>query len=257
MSSSPTSCRRARGEIRTLTERELPRGLSVYPSVRMVQVKPVPPRPVSDRAITRSARRRPVPPSSGAFPSNPWAETEFTEREHHHGRNMWVTRKGAIRARTGDLGVIPGSMGTRSYIVEGRGSSASYCSCSHGAGRRLSRGRARRELDLDGLREQMPARRGTTLMPKRSSTRTRGPTRTSTRSWTTSRTSSPSTTPCPRSSTTRASDDIRDLLGASATQDRSTRPERCGERWLLGSQSPHSVTSASVRSPAGTAVMSR
>lgn len=52
---------------------------------------------------------------------------------------MWVTRKGAIRARTGDLGVIPGSMGTRSYIVEGRGSSASYCSCSHGAGRRLSR----------------------------------------------------------------------------------------------------------------------
>lgn len=79
----------------------------------------------------------------------------FTAREHHHGRNMWITRKGAIRARTGDLGVIPGSMGTRSYIVEGRGSSASYCSCSHGAGRRLSRGRARRELDLDGLREQM------------------------------------------------------------------------------------------------------
>ncbi len=198
------------------------------------------------------------------FLDRPFDETQrinchhnFTEREHHHGRNMWVTRKGAIRARTGDLGVIPGSMGTRSYIVMGRGSSASYCSCSHGAGRRLSRGRARRELDLDGLREQMPARRGTTLMPKRSSTRTHGPTRTSTRSWTTSRTSSPSTTPCPRSSTTRASDDIRDLLGASATQDRSTRPERCGERWLLGSQSPHSVTSASVRSPAGTAVMSR
>ncbi len=97
------------------------RGLSVDPPVRVVQVKPVPPRPVRDRTITRSARRRPVPPSSGAFVSNPWAETEFTEREHHHGRNMWVTRKGAIRARTGDLGVIPGSMGTRSYIVEGRG----------------------------------------------------------------------------------------------------------------------------------------
>lgn len=82
----------------------------------------------------------------------------FTEREHHRGRNVWVTRKGAIRARTGDLGVIPGSMGTRSYIVSGNGADSSYHSCSHGAGRRLSRGRARRELDLDGLREQMSGR---------------------------------------------------------------------------------------------------
>lgn len=82
----------------------------------------------------------------------------FTEREHHHGRNLWITRKGAIRARTGDLGVIPGSMGTRSYIVEGNGSAASYTSCSHGAGRRLSRGQARRQLDLDGLRTQMAGR---------------------------------------------------------------------------------------------------
>jgi tRNA-splicing ligase RtcB len=82
----------------------------------------------------------------------------FTEREHHHGRNLWITRKGAIRARTGDLGVIPGSMGTRSYIVQGNGSPASYASCSHGAGRRLSRGQARRQLDLDGLRRQMAGR---------------------------------------------------------------------------------------------------
>ena len=79
----------------------------------------------------------------------------FCEMEHHHGHNLWVTRKGAIRARIGDLGVIPGSMGTRSYIVEGLGSAASYQSCSHGAGRRLSRGQARRELDLAGLRAQM------------------------------------------------------------------------------------------------------
>ncbi len=79
----------------------------------------------------------------------------FTEREHHMGRNVWITRKGAIRARVGDLGVIPGSMGTRSYIVEGKGAASSYCSCSHGAGRRLSRGQARRALDIDGLREQM------------------------------------------------------------------------------------------------------
>lgn len=79
----------------------------------------------------------------------------FTERENHHGRNVWLTRKGAIRARTGDLGVIPGSMGTRSYIVEGLGNPASYNSCSHGAGRRLSRGRARRELTIESFVESM------------------------------------------------------------------------------------------------------
>ena len=75
----------------------------------------------------------------------------FTERENHMGRNVWVTRKGAIRARTGDRGVIPGSMGAASYIVSGKGAAASFHSCSHGAGRRMSRGQARRELDHDGL----------------------------------------------------------------------------------------------------------
>lgn len=79
----------------------------------------------------------------------------FTEREHHHGRNMWVTRKGAIRARDGELGIIPGSMGTRSYIVAGKGSPASYCSCSHGAGRRLGRKQAERTLTVESLREAM------------------------------------------------------------------------------------------------------
>ena len=82
----------------------------------------------------------------------------FTEREHHHGRNLWITRKGAIRARIGDAGVIPGSMGTRSFIVDGLGSAASYTSCSHGAGRRMSRGAARRQLDVDGLRRRMRGR---------------------------------------------------------------------------------------------------
>jgi RNA-splicing ligase RtcB len=82
----------------------------------------------------------------------------FTERERHLGRSLWITRKGAIRARTGDLGVIPGSMGTRSYIVEGAGSAASYDSCSHGAGRRMSRGQARRQLDVEGLRAAMAGR---------------------------------------------------------------------------------------------------
>lgn len=75
----------------------------------------------------------------------------FTAMEKHHGRNMWVTRKGAIRAREGDTGVIPGSMGTRSYIVHGLGNPASYHSCSHGAGRTMSRKKAREaftEADL-------------------------------------------------------------------------------------------------------------
>ncbi len=75
----------------------------------------------------------------------------FTQREHHGKTNLWITRKGAIRAREGDRGVIPGSMGTASYIVTGLGSPASYASCSHGAGRRMSRGQARRELDREGL----------------------------------------------------------------------------------------------------------
>jgi tRNA-splicing ligase RtcB len=82
----------------------------------------------------------------------------YTERERHRGRDVWLTRKGAIRAREGDRGVIPGSMGTRSYVVRGLGNPASYHSCSHGAGRRMSRGEARRTLDLDGLRRQMAGR---------------------------------------------------------------------------------------------------
>jgi tRNA-splicing ligase RtcB len=75
----------------------------------------------------------------------------FTAMEHHHGRDMWITRKGAIKAASGDMGIIPGSMGTRSYIVRGLGSAASYDSCSHGAGRRMSRGDARRKLTAESL----------------------------------------------------------------------------------------------------------
>lgn len=59
-----------------------------------------------------------------------------------------------MSAREGQLGIIPGSMGTRSYIVRGKGNSASYCSCSHGAGRRMSRGAAKRLFDLAALQEQ-------------------------------------------------------------------------------------------------------
>jgi tRNA-splicing ligase RtcB (3'-phosphate/5'-hydroxy nucleic acid ligase) len=79
----------------------------------------------------------------------------FTQQERHHSRDIWVTRKGAIKADVGDEGVIPGSMGTRSYVVAGKGSPASYNSCSHGAGRRMSRGQARKELSAASLTEAM------------------------------------------------------------------------------------------------------
>jgi tRNA-splicing ligase RtcB len=78
----------------------------------------------------------------------------YVEKENHFGRNMWVTRKGAIRARAGDLGIIPGSMGQRSYIVRGKGDLQSYCSCSHGAGRVMSRAEAKRRFSLSDLVEQ-------------------------------------------------------------------------------------------------------
>jgi tRNA-splicing ligase RtcB len=82
----------------------------------------------------------------------------FTAQENHHGKNMWITRKGAIKAAKGDEGVIPGSMGTQSYIVRGLGNPASYDSCSHGAGRRMSRGRARKELTGASLTAAMAGR---------------------------------------------------------------------------------------------------
>jgi RNA-splicing ligase RtcB len=79
----------------------------------------------------------------------------FTQREDHDGESLWITRKGAIKADVGDMGVIPGSMGTRSYIVQGRGSAASWMSCSHGAGRRHSRTRARKLFTPDDLARAM------------------------------------------------------------------------------------------------------
>jgi len=79
----------------------------------------------------------------------------FTQPEVHGGTELWVTRKGAIRADVGDLGVIPGSMGTRSYIVRGRGNPASWLSCSHGAGRRHSRTKARKLFTSSDLATAM------------------------------------------------------------------------------------------------------
>jgi len=75
----------------------------------------------------------------------------FTQRETHAGVELWITRKGAIKAGPDDLGVIPGSMGTRSYIVRGKGNPASWMSCSHGAGRRHSRTQAKKLFTVDDL----------------------------------------------------------------------------------------------------------
>jgi tRNA-splicing ligase RtcB len=79
----------------------------------------------------------------------------FTQRERHGEHELWITRKGAIKAGAGDLGVIPGSMGTRSYIVRGKGNAASWMSCSHGAGRRHSRTQAKKLFSTDDLARQM------------------------------------------------------------------------------------------------------
>jgi tRNA-splicing ligase RtcB len=78
----------------------------------------------------------------------------YTALENHFGSNVLVTRKGAVRARTGDLGIIPGSMGTGSFIVRGLGNPESFCSCSHGAGRVMSRTEAKRCFTTKDLAEQ-------------------------------------------------------------------------------------------------------
>jgi tRNA-splicing ligase RtcB len=78
----------------------------------------------------------------------------YVEREEHFGEQVWLTRKGAIRARAGELGIIPGSMGARSYIVRGKGSAESFQSCAHGAGRRMSRNAAQKAFKVEDLIQQ-------------------------------------------------------------------------------------------------------
>jgi tRNA-splicing ligase RtcB len=82
----------------------------------------------------------------------------YAAREVHGGVELWVTRKGAISARAGELGLIPGSMGTRSYVVRGRGNPASWQSCAHGAGRLLSRSATRNRYRAKDLRQAMVGR---------------------------------------------------------------------------------------------------
>jgi tRNA-splicing ligase RtcB (3'-phosphate/5'-hydroxy nucleic acid ligase) len=78
----------------------------------------------------------------------------YAEKEVHFGEDVYVTRKGAVRADVEDYGIIPGSMGAKSFIVKGKGNAESYCSCSHGAGRLMSRNQAKNVFTLDDFVRQ-------------------------------------------------------------------------------------------------------
>ena len=99
-------------------------------------------------AVMRAMRSAPgIPPfEAGTVAVN--CHHNYVARERHYERDVLVTRKGAVRARAGDLGIIPGSMGARSYIVRGRGNPEAFDSCSHGAGRAMSRAEAKRRFTL-------------------------------------------------------------------------------------------------------------
>ncbi len=95
---------------------------------------------------------------AGGKPTKPLLEVNchhnYAEKEVHFDEEVFVTRKGAVRAREDDYGIIPGSMGAKSFIVKGKGDRNSYCSCSHGAGRLMSRNKAKKHFSLDDLIEQ-------------------------------------------------------------------------------------------------------
>ncbi len=101
------------------------------------------------RAVVDAVRASGVVPAFEAHLEAVNCHHNYVSREHHYGENVWVTRKGAVRAREGELGIIPGSMGARSYIVRGRGEPESFCSCSHGAGRAMTRTKARAVFSLE------------------------------------------------------------------------------------------------------------
>ncbi len=103
--------------------------------------------------LVLEALRRHLPPFERASEAVN-CHHNYVEREFHYGEDVWVTRKGAIRAGQGELGIIPGSMGTRSYIVRGRGSAESFDSCAHGAGRRMSRKQAQKKFTTVDLENQ-------------------------------------------------------------------------------------------------------
>jgi tRNA-splicing ligase RtcB len=101
------------------------------------------------QAVIRAVRSTGLLPGFDATLEAVNCHHNYVAREHHYGENVLVTRKGAVRARRGDLGIIPGSMGARSYIVRGLGNPESFHSCSHGAGRVMSRAEAKRRFSVD------------------------------------------------------------------------------------------------------------
>lgn len=108
-------------------------------------------------ALNRAIMMRAALRALSIFTDRPFANTltavnchhNYVNKENHFDRNVWVTRKGAVSARLGELGIIPGSMGAKSFIVKGKGNPESFCSCSHGAGRVMSRSAAEKEVSLE------------------------------------------------------------------------------------------------------------
>lgn len=105
-----------------------------------------------DRVV--SALRRTIPKEFVLTREAINCHHNYCTRENHFNQNMWITRKGAINANRGALGIIPGSMGQKSYIVCGKGHLESYCSCSHGAGRVMSRTAAKNKFTVEDLKKQ-------------------------------------------------------------------------------------------------------
>ncbi|MCU0570486.1 MAG: RtcB family protein [Oculatellaceae cyanobacterium Prado106] len=95
---------------------------------------------------------------TGGKPTKPLLKVNchhnYAEKEVHYGESVYVTRKGAVRAQENDYGIIPGSMGAKSFIVKGKGCAESFCSCSHGAGRLMSRNQAKLNFTLEDLIQQ-------------------------------------------------------------------------------------------------------
>jgi len=105
-----------------------------------------------NRALMMRATLEAAQQVLGAFTTGETAVNchhNYVTKEQHYGRRVWVTRKGAVRAGKGELGIIPGSMGTASYIVRGKGHPESFCSCSHGAGRAMSRTAAKKRFTVE------------------------------------------------------------------------------------------------------------
>jgi tRNA-splicing ligase RtcB (3'-phosphate/5'-hydroxy nucleic acid ligase) len=99
-----------------------------------------------DAAMAALSREVPKPFTTDEEAVN--CHHNYVSWEKHFGENVMVTRKGAVSAKLGELGIIPGSMGAKSFIVRGKGNPDSFCSCSHGAGRAMSRTEAKRRFTI-------------------------------------------------------------------------------------------------------------